>query len=356
MTVMEIILLIFGLLIFAASFILPERKGSLAQSELKLGEKAVKELVEKEMESVKSRIDDMVDETIIYASEKTERACERLSNEKIMAINEYSDTVLEAINHNHKEVMFLYDMLTDKQTSVKMTMQKIEQTAKEISKTVIEMNDTVKEAESAVDTPIMQKIDDKGVQADKSDTVWANTNQTNVNHANTNQFNTNQLNTNQLNTNQTNLNHNNMNQTNTNQLNTNPNNTNQTNLNQMNTNQMNTNQADMNQTNTNQTNTNQTNTNRASAEQIDVMQESVEEKPAKKAVRKKTVKTASTASSTASAADVNIQFEAGNDSKKNNNERILSLHKQGKSNMIIAKELGLGVGEVKLVIDLFKGM
>ena len=41
---------------------------------------------------------------------------------------------------------------------------------------------------------------------------------------------------------------------------------------------------------------------------------------------------------------------------KNNNERILELHSQGKSNVAIAKELGLGIGEVKLVIDLFEGM
>ena len=41
--------------------------------------------------------------------------------------------------------------------------------------------------------------------------------------------------------------------------------------------------------------------------------------------------------------------------KENNNDRILSLHKQGVSNVDIAKELGLGVGEVKLVISLFKG-
>ena len=40
----------------------------------------------------------------------------------------------------------------------------------------------------------------------------------------------------------------------------------------------------------------------------------------------------------------------------NNNEKILALHKKGKSNIAIAKELGLGVGEVKLVLDLFKGM
>lgn len=53
-----------------------------------------------------------------------------------------------------------------------------------------------------------------------------------------------------------------------------------------------------------------------------------------------------------------IQFtdSAEEGGMRNNNEKILSLYKMGKSNMAIARELGLGVGEVKLVIDLFKGM
>ena len=41
--------------------------------------------------------------------------------------------------------------------------------------------------------------------------------------------------------------------------------------------------------------------------------------------------------------------------ESNSNEQILVLHKAGKSNMAIARELGLGIGEVKLVIDLFEG-
>ena len=53
---------------------------------------------------------------------------------------------------------------------------------------------------------------------------------------------------------------------------------------------------------------------------------------------------------------VNVQFANGRDRNKNNNERIRELHKAGKSNMAIAKELGLGIGEVKLVIDLFESM
>ena len=45
-----------------------------------------------------------------------------------------------------------------------------------------------------------------------------------------------------------------------------------------------------------------------------------------------------------------------NENTRNSNDRIRELHKAGKSNMAIAKELGLGIGEVKLVIDLFEGL
>lgn len=52
----------------------------------------------------------------------------------------------------------------------------------------------------------------------------------------------------------------------------------------------------------------------------------------------------------------------GNDDKatisgesSNNNSEILALYSQGKTIMEISKLLGLGQGEVKLVIDLFKG-
>ena len=38
----------------------------------------------------------------------------------------------------------------------------------------------------------------------------------------------------------------------------------------------------------------------------------------------------------------------------NNNERILELRAQGMNEVAIAKELGLGLGEVRLVIDLYE--
>ena len=40
----------------------------------------------------------------------------------------------------------------------------------------------------------------------------------------------------------------------------------------------------------------------------------------------------------------------------NHNEKILALYSQGKSYGEIAKELGLGQGEVRLVVGLYKGV
>ena len=54
-----------------------------------------------------------------------------------------------------------------------------------------------------------------------------------------------------------------------------------------------------------------------------------------------------------SGADIRLTGD-DQDQTGNNNEKILKMHKAGKSNMAIAKELGLGIGEVKLVIDLFR--
>ncbi|MDE6911489.1 MAG: hypothetical protein K2P44_13650 [Lachnospiraceae bacterium] len=91
----------------------------------------VRSFIEKEMEDAKERVSEVVDETLEYAVEKTERASERISNEKIMAISEYSETVLADINKSHQEVMFLYDMLNDKHNNLKETVKHVDKTAKE---------------------------------------------------------------------------------------------------------------------------------------------------------------------------------------------------------------------------------
>jgi len=52
---------------------------------------------------------------------KTDDYLSKLSNEKIMAVSEYSDQILEKITRNHEEVVFLYNMLDHKEKELKKT-------------------------------------------------------------------------------------------------------------------------------------------------------------------------------------------------------------------------------------------
>ena len=130
MSWMEVALLVLGIGVFGVSFMLPGSKEK-ESDEQNIDNELIKSLIEKEIGNVKQRVNDVVDETIEYAVEKTERASERISNEKIMAINDYSETVLADINKSHQEVMFLYDMLNDKHKNIKETVKHVDKTAKE---------------------------------------------------------------------------------------------------------------------------------------------------------------------------------------------------------------------------------
>lgn len=131
MSLMEIVLLAGGAVAFIISFLIPGRSDNRGQGEQQIDEEIIREIIDKEMEDAKSRVTEVVDETLEYAVEKTERASERISNEKIMAISEYSETVLSDMNKAHQEVMFLYDMLNDKHNNLKETVKHVDKTAKE---------------------------------------------------------------------------------------------------------------------------------------------------------------------------------------------------------------------------------
>lgn len=119
MTIIEIVLLIAGMGFILASFWVAEK---LSPDELQhiseLSKEEMGVMLERELENSKQRVVDIVEDTIDASKERTERALEKQTNEKIMAINEYSDTVIEKMNKTHNEIMFLYSMLNDKHTEL----------------------------------------------------------------------------------------------------------------------------------------------------------------------------------------------------------------------------------------------
>ncbi len=136
MDIVEIVLLATGGIIFILSFLIPGKKGIASAASEKLVREQVRDMVNQELDQVRGRIDIAVDDAAAHAADKTERSLERLSNEKIMAVNEDSDTVLAQIHKDHEEAMFLYDMLNNKHDSMKRTLSEINQALSEVNRAV----------------------------------------------------------------------------------------------------------------------------------------------------------------------------------------------------------------------------
>ena len=91
MTTIEILFLIVGGVIFVLSFLIPQKNG-VQSGETAPTREEVRQLLAEEIKQVRGDMQDMVDETVGYSVEKAERAMERLTNEKISAVSEFSNT------------------------------------------------------------------------------------------------------------------------------------------------------------------------------------------------------------------------------------------------------------------------
>lgn len=390
MSAIEIVLIIIGVVIFLLGYLMPARKKDPDEEVQLISEDEVRKMVAGEVENVKGKISDIVDETVNYAIEKTERAMERVANEKIMAVNEYSDTVLEEINKNHKEVVFLYDMLNDKHDNLMSTINEatqaadgIKQTVKDAEITANEAAEKVQAAEAAANAAIglakeataaaheaAENVESVQASAEEAQQAVQDAMQSVMEVANR-----------------------------------------ATDLEALHNAQPY--HADvveevqnlMREENDEAKSEviieeNPVKVSEAAAYEIESQPEEEpieftpisprrveiihqpdgdyvaegqdfsasaafaemgifapkQEEPAEPKRKPKTKRASRKESKPEDSYGVDIQFAKGKDNSRNSNERILELHKAGKSNMAIAKELGLGLGEVKLVIDLFEGM
>ncbi len=228
---LEIFLLVFGFILALGTYIFSEKfsdGGKELEDEVyKKTSKITDELVKKEVEGqLAIKIDEKV--------EQAEIELDKIVNEKIMYIGNYSNDIIESITKNHTEVMFLYNMLNDKEQVLKDTIRDIEALKVSIKKMAL-VNDVANNITSTTQNEVT--TEKKNVENTKTE---------------------------------------------------------------------------------------------------------LEEKQEIVGDVKKTQGTESKS------------LRKRNPNKENNNNiMILELHREGKSNMEIAKKLGLGIGEVRLVIDLF---
>lgn len=154
MTLLEIILLVIGLVCFVASFLLTNDDNEKAP---KPNMDFKPELTEEQQAAIAEQVDKIVTDRMVMLEESTEAALDKISNTKIMEMNEYVESVLNEINKNHNETVFMYDMLNEKSKEIKNVVKeindaktKVEESKNAVDENVAGLEDLVKEAEKAV--------------------------------------------------------------------------------------------------------------------------------------------------------------------------------------------------------------
>ena len=148
--VLEICLIIIGIIIVIISFVKTAKESTNEKVDVsdidieKLAGDIIRDKVDKEVDNV---IDDKV--------ENFEVQIDKLSNEKIMALGDFSKSISEDTTKNHNEVLFLYNMLKDKETEVKTMMTDVEN----LKKSVKNMPEAAKETKKETTEPDINTVE-----------------------------------------------------------------------------------------------------------------------------------------------------------------------------------------------------
>ncbi len=153
---LEIVLLFLGALVFVAGYVFPEKKDKLNEDQKTLLQDEVKRLTGEEVAAARQQLDESIEESVKYAVERSERSLERISNEKVLAVNDYAESVLSDIRKNHDEVVFMYDMLSGKQENLKETAREVDKTSREAREIAMDALVAAEDAQQAA-TVSLQK-------------------------------------------------------------------------------------------------------------------------------------------------------------------------------------------------------
>ncbi len=113
MVILEIIMIVIGLGAVVMSYRITDQKKDHTEN-ISEGEKAFPDSPA-EIQKAEEELDHYKEDVISSAEEELSR----LSNDKLMGMNEYSEEVLNRMAKNHEEVVFLYDMLKEKEEDIK---------------------------------------------------------------------------------------------------------------------------------------------------------------------------------------------------------------------------------------------
>lgn len=182
MTVYEICILVFAVFVIVLSFFMVDPKKN--KKDLEDGEALDIPELEKRISELTERASGIVADSE-RAYDDLENRMNRLTNEKIMAVSEFSEQVVEKIDANHKEAVFLYNMMKTKDEELKDSLSAIDVSKGEIGEILDETERrmallkksmaAVKKAQDGLTTAVDKKSGTKTAKASSKSQNTKNT-------------------------------------------------------------------------------------------------------------------------------------------------------------------------------------
>lgn len=152
MSPVEVIFIILGIaLLLGSCFFTGKEKGTeKADNEFRLPE----EFSEEQKKEIGKRLDQIIESRTEEIVVKTDDYLSKISNEKIMAVNDFTDQIMQRVDKNNEEIVFLYQRLTEKEDEIKATIQSMDDAKQEMKESIEDvirltrqLNSSIKKAE-----------------------------------------------------------------------------------------------------------------------------------------------------------------------------------------------------------------
>jgi len=114
-----IIMVLVGVALLAGSCFLPKEKSSETEYDELVNRLARREITPEETERLREAIDRIISEKTEEVILKTDDYLSQVANEKIMSVDEFSKQILERLDKNNSDIMFLYNMVTETKEELK---------------------------------------------------------------------------------------------------------------------------------------------------------------------------------------------------------------------------------------------
>lgn len=140
-----IIMILLGIALLVGSCFFPKEDKSETSYDEWINRLAKRELTKEETERIRQAVDQIVSEKTEEVIIKTDDYLSQVANEKIMSVDEFSKQILERMDKNNSDIMFLYNMVSDTKEELKGEIAKAERVKEALHRTVEEKEGTAQE-------------------------------------------------------------------------------------------------------------------------------------------------------------------------------------------------------------------